>query len=173
MFDKIKMFLNSLFHKKPEGGFVQAQDYPHRPGGSGDVGDLADVRLTSPVSDSQLLTYDATARKWVNLLLYRSAGFIDYIPSVPDGSGAITFSTNQASLYDNSTFNKSPKLYTLTGGKTGVGTVPALADNTVTYLVGDYNGGSPKFSFITNVDLITESFQGGPRIHSWEELKYI
>jgi hypothetical protein len=178
-FDKIKIFFNNLFHIKSSGGVIQAHNYPH-PSNTPDVGELSDVRITQPLSDSEMLTYDSITRKWVNDFLYHSAGFLTYTGSVSDGAGAVTFPSEQVALYNNAIFDGSPKKYTLTGGKTGVGLVPALADQTTTYLVGDYNSGSPKFTLTTNEALILESsvvpyetlYRDGNSVYilQWDEL---
>ena len=81
-------------------------------------------------------------------------GFITNGGLTDNGDGTVTFSNEQAWLSPDDDFSQV-ELYTLTGGTTGVGAIPDLPYGK-SYIVGKYNGGSPVFDVITNVDLIDE-----------------
>lgn len=64
-----------------------------------------------------------------------------------DGDGTITVASGTAYLYSAAGWSGSLRRYTLAGaGDSSV----ALTDNSVNYLIADYNGGSPRYAVTTN-----------------------
>lgn len=83
---------------------------------------------------------------------YLSAGVVVIPTFVDNGNGTVTVGNNGLyTLYDNSIFNDFRQNYSINGG----GFTPD--NNTTSYLVADYNSGTPILKVITNVNLITES----------------
>ena len=81
-----------------------------------------------------------------------STGFIEP-PAITDkGDGTIDIPAKKVSLADNAGFEGTFLEYTLPA-QTGV----SLTNNSINYIVGDYNSGSPIYKVITDVDLINLS----------------
>lgn len=104
----------------------------------------------------------------------QSAGVVT-LPSLTDlGSGVITVGSFTARVFETSNFNGDLRLYNIAGNTF------TLADLTVSYVVVDYNAGTPIVKVVTNVDLITESdvvpvftvYRHGTHVHSlpWDHL---
>ena len=85
----------------------------------------------------------------------RYAGFTTFNNVIDNLDGTLTIQTENANLYSNPDGTGTLKSYTLTGGTTG-SSLPAIPQGT-SYIVGDYNGGSPIFNIITNRELIHQT----------------
>lgn len=86
-----------------------------------------------------------------------SAGLVVYVDSTDNGDGSLTLPAIQVNLFDNAIFTGKPKTYNVSGGTTGIGSIPALTDNTVNYIIIKYNGGAPVYDVITDVSIINLS----------------
>lgn len=103
-----------------------------------------------------------------------SAGSLTSPSYTDNGSGNVTIDACTVSLYSNTSFTGLPESYPLDA------ITVTLTDQTMNYVVGDYNGGTPILKVITNVLLITESdvvpiysiFRTGSYLHvqNWDAL---
>ena len=84
----------------------------------------------------------------------KANGFISNGGLTDNGDGSVTFSNETVWLSVDDGFNQVD-IYTLTGGTTGVGAIPALPYGK-SYIVGKYNAGTPVFDVIIDVTLIDE-----------------
>lgn len=80
------------------------------------------------------------------------AGMTDTGSFVDNGDGSCTITGGACRLYTTSNFKGFIYQYPLSGS-----TDLSLLDNTVNYIVVDYNGGSPIYRVTQNIDEITES----------------
>ena len=80
--------------------------------------------------------------------LPRYAGFVTYVTPTMNGDGTITFGAADVYFYANGAYDDQLIKYTLSGGTL------TPTDATTSYLVGDYNGGSPVFALVTDKTLI-------------------
>lgn len=87
----------------------------------------------------------------------RYAGFKSVPIIVDNGDGSVNFSSSVVVLYNNSNYSGYPIMFDLVSGRTGVAGVNAIPDGVISYLVAEYNGGSPIIQLITNPDLIHDS----------------
>ena len=94
---------------------------------------------------------------WVNRPMAQYGGFTTYVSPTINGDGTITVGDQTAILWDNATFQGSAAHYHITGGTTGVAGFPSIPDGVVSYLVADYNGGSPEFQITTTLSDIEQS----------------
>ena len=82
-----------------------------------------------------------------------SAGMIEPLPTWTDnGDGTFSITAGQANLFKNALYSGVIKTYTLAALENY-----ELTDGVTSYLVADYNGGSPTYKVITDVLLINES----------------
>lgn len=73
------------------------------------------------------------------------------------GTGQINLPNVTVALYDNPSFYAPLKLYSVTGGTTGVGGIPALTNNSTNFIYVDYNGGNPIYNVTLNFNDVTNS----------------
>lgn len=99
--------------------------------------------------------WDGTS--WINRPMAQYGGFVTYTAPTINGDGTITIGDQTAILWDNATFQGNAAHYTVTGGTTGVAGFPAIPDGVVSYLVADYNSGSPEFQITTTLSDIEQS----------------
>jgi hypothetical protein len=109
------------------------------------------------------------------------AGAVTKPTYIDNDNGTLTLNSSEYSLYTNATFGGLTQRFiieeattTLTPG------VLYLMDNTINYIVVNYNGGDPRYEVIQNVELITESdilphltvFRSGNilRLLSWDAM---
>lgn len=85
---------------------------------------------------------------------HRYAGFITFDTPIDNGDGTLNIPNEQVALYMNPSGNGAIFNYMLSGGTTGA-SLPAIPQG-VSFLVGDYNSGTPIFNIITNRALITQ-----------------
>jgi hypothetical protein len=103
-----------------------------------------------------------------------SAGCVDTPVVTDNGDGSVTIGDHAVSLYNNTAGDGMPQTYTVTGGTF------AFTDGVTSYIVGNYNSGSPVMSMITDVSLINETtvspivtvFRSGTVLHTlnWDSL---
>jgi hypothetical protein len=74
-----------------------------------------------------------------------------------NGDGSINFTSGNIAIYDNSLYQGYVDYFPIIAGQTGVGGITAIPDGVSSYLVAEYNGGSPRMQLITNRDLIHQS----------------
>lgn len=106
----------------------------------------------------------------------RSAGVVTLPTFTNNGNGTVTISSGQYSLYDNQNYTGVPKTYTIAGATL------ALADNSASYIIADYNAGTPQLTVITSVPPpsttdsnyipVFSAFRYGSDVHhfSWDNL---
>jgi hypothetical protein len=89
-----------------------------------------------------------------------------FFPGVISGStgwtqafnGTITLPTVKVALYDNANFEGPLRVYTVAGGTSGTGGIPALTNNTTNYIFIKYNNGSPVYDVaLNNADINNSS----------------
>lgn len=83
--------------------------------------------------------------------IYCSAGCLETAIYTDHGSGSITIDSLDVLLFNNPIFTGSPVKYTVAG------ITETMTDQTMNYIVADYNAGNPILRVITDVELITES----------------
>lgn len=93
-----------------------------------------------PTDTNRFMTQDVTYNKAEtrDLVSRRQGGLVADPTWTDHGDGTITVNALQAVLFDNPNLIGFPDLYTLPAV-----TYNSLTDNAVSYIVGDYNGGSP------------------------------
>jgi hypothetical protein len=72
-------------------------------------------------------------------------------------NGTITLPTVEVALYDNADFSGSLQIYTVTGGTSGTGGIPALVNNETNYIFIKYNGGTPVYDIALTPEQINNS----------------
>jgi hypothetical protein len=107
-------------------------------------------KITTVTSASNDTQYPSGAAAWEAFAI-KSAGCTDHPTFTDNGAGSVTIGNGKVSLYDNAMFEGVPREYSVAG------ITVTLTDNTVNYIVADYNAGSPILKVITDVSLITES----------------
>ena len=68
---------------------------------------------------------------------------------VDNGNGSVILPTLSVALFDNANYFEPLRFYTVTGGTTGVNFI-ALPNNDTSYILIDYNSGSPKYVISDN-----------------------
>jgi len=111
---------------------------------------------TGTVAAGLFTSFSTPPHLFVQIPVAFSAGFQDFTLPHDNGNGTLTLVDHNVYLYDNTTFIGKPKRYVLTGGTTGI-EFDAIPNAQTSYIVANYNSGSPIFDVITNVELITES----------------
>jgi len=117
------------------------------------LSDLADVDTTDRTNES-ILEWDNASGTYIHIpdMQGKSAGLITPGVSVTDnGDGSITVSAGTAVLFQNENYAGKPAKYSFSGATF------TLSNNTVNYIIVNYNSGSPILQSITDVDLINES----------------
>jgi len=117
------------------------------------VGILDDVNSVG-IQDYELLVY--LGGQYVPSPYNPYSGFITMTDPTDNTDGTLTISGDTVLLFPTDDFNGVSRTYNLTGGITNID-FSDIPDEMTSYVVGDYNGGLPKYSVITDVDLITES----------------
>jgi len=79
------------------------------------------------------------------------AGMVMLPSYLDNGDGTVTIGVATARIYSSNDFSGELKEYSITGG------TYTLGDNATTYIVVNYNSGTPEYQAITNYSLITES----------------
>lgn len=85
------------------------------------------------------------------------AGFKQLPTWIDNGDGTISFSNGSIALYNNPDYTGYVGYYNIIAGTTGIGATNAIPDGVTSYLVAEYNAGSPIMQIITNRDLIHQS----------------
>jgi hypothetical protein len=118
----------------------------------------ADIGANITVSGSSNFTGDVVVNKVTasEVKAPFTAGFVVLPTRIDNGNGTITFGDGYANLYDTLEGDGYLRTYYLTGGTTGT-ELPAIPDGQTSYIVADYNGGSPIINVITNRDLIHQT----------------
>lgn len=126
----------------------------------------APIVITQDASTATISFDDTKAKQF--------GGAIETPAFTNNGGGNVTVNSLMVNLWDNATFAGDASRYT-------VGALTAtLADNVTSYIVADYNAGSPILRVTTDVNEITESnvvplltiFRSGTTLHSldWDSL---
>jgi len=76
---------------------------------------------------------------------------------INNADGSIDLPEIKVALYDNPNNLELLKIYTVPSGTTGVGGIPALANNDTNYIIVEYNGGSPRYNVLDNDGTVTSS----------------
>lgn len=139
--------------------------------GTYNLDDVSNVAVSSATTN-QHLAFDGS--NWVPADLVISSGAVVTPTYVDNGGGSITVNAVTANLFNNDTFIAPAKTYTLAP------ITATLTDLTTSYIVGDYNSGTPIIKVITDVNLINESnvvplltiFRSGTYLHvlDWDSL---
>jgi hypothetical protein len=74
-----------------------------------------------------------------------------------NNNGTLTLPQVTVALYNNSNFIEPLKVYIVPSGTTGSGGIPSLFDEDTSYVVIEYNGGSPRYYVYDNDSVITDS----------------
>lgn len=125
-------------------------------GGAGDIstlGALSDVDISGRQEET-ILEWDEPTQKYIHRLRVRvrSAGIVYPDPEVIDnGNGTITISDTFCTLYPDSNYSGQLLRLPVTGG------IFTPVNNATSYLIVNYNEGSPIYQIITDVELINES----------------
>jgi hypothetical protein len=104
-------------------------------------------------------------------LVNNTGGTITISGSAPYNAGLITNATGwtdnnngtlslpqvTVALYNNSNFIEPLKVYTIPSGTTGSGGIPSLYNEDTSYIVIEYNGGSPRYYVYDNDSVVTDS----------------
>ena len=130
------------------------------------------------ISDEKFILVDNTdgAAIWKNISSGGiSSGCVTTPTYIDNGNGTITMNNVDVHLHSSATFIDGIRKYTLTGL-----TFSSLVDNSMNYIIGDYNGGTPVMRHTTNVNEINEStiipiltiLRTGTNLHivSWDTL---
>jgi len=121
---------------------------------SHDLNNLQDVIVTNP-QDGQILLYSGSY--WYNFdnsSEFGSAGFRINEIDIDNGDGSITLPYTEVVLNQESDGSGLLTKYMLASGITGID-YPALP-NGLSYVVGDYNSGSPTYTITTDATIINE-----------------
>ena len=73
------------------------------------------------------------------------------------GSGQINLPSVEVALFNNPNNIEPIKVYSISSGTTNSGSIPSLTDNSVNYIVIDYNGGNPKYDVLLSDSTINDS----------------
>ena len=74
-----------------------------------------------------------------------------------NNNGTLTLPQVTVALYNNSNFIEPLKVYTVPSGTTGSGGIPSLFNEDTSYIVIEYNGGSPRYYVYDNDSVVTDS----------------
>lgn len=74
-----------------------------------------------------------------------------------NNNGTLTLPQVNVALYNNSNFLEPLVIYTISSGTTGSGGIPNLFNEDTSYIVIEYNGGSPRYYVYDNDSIITDS----------------
>jgi hypothetical protein len=74
-----------------------------------------------------------------------------------NNNGTLTLPQVTVALYNNSNFIEPLKVYTIPSGTTGSGGIPSLFNEDTSYIVIEYNGGSPRYYVYDNDSVVTDS----------------
>jgi hypothetical protein len=113
----------------------------------------ANFSLTSHTHATLPTVGEKNDLQYINYI--KANGFSTNAGVVDNLDGTVTIPTESVWLSPGTT-SLPAALYTLTGGITGSGGIPAIPDGVASYIIGDWNGGVPKFNLITDVELIDE-----------------
>lgn len=115
--------------------------------------DISNVNVVNQY-DASILVFSGNS--WVQSAYGTYAGFTNYIPPYDNTDGSLTLYSTEVKLYSTINFKGIVNKWTLASGRTGID-FPAIPNNILSYVVADYNNGSPKFDVITDEEAITES----------------
>lgn len=73
------------------------------------------------------------------------------------GSGQINLPSVEVALFNNPNNIEPIKVYSISSGTTNSGSIPSLTDNSLNYIVIDYNGGNPKYDVLLSDATINDS----------------
>ena len=76
---------------------------------------------------------------------------------IDNNNGTLTLPQVTVALYNNSNFIEPLKVYTVPSGTTGSGGIPSLFNEDTSYIVIEYNGGSPRYYVYDNDSVVTDS----------------
>ena len=74
-----------------------------------------------------------------------------------NNNGTLSLPQVNVALYNNSNFLEPLVIYTISSGTTGSGGIPNLFNEDTSYIVIEYNGGSPRYYVYDNDSIITDS----------------
>lgn len=76
---------------------------------------------------------------------------------IDNNNGTLTLPQVTVALYNNSNFIEPLKVYIVPSGTTGSGGIPSLFNEDTSYIVIEYNGGSPRYYVYDNDSVVTDS----------------
>lgn len=133
-------------------GYTGSQGIQGITGFTGSVGFVGSQGVIGYTGSRGLIGYTGSRGYTGSMASYLSAGMVTLPTFVDNGNDTITVGNGEARLFSDPDFIGVISEYTITGGIIAI-TEPILSN----YLVVNYNGGSPIYQIVSNVELINES----------------